>query len=97
VVPDRDNNESPEYLVPLFIAGGNPTAPKGAPVTDGSLMKFGSLPPATDPRNPSDVEFATTMARVHSKVFDTLEPRLHADSVTIRFVSDDAYAASRTL
>ena len=58
---------------PLFIAGSNLTAIKARLLLMACLMKFGSLPPARDPDNPTARELAAIEAAVqrYQRVFDT--------------------------
>ena len=58
---------------PLLIAGSNLTATKARLLLMACLMKFGSLPVAKDPRNPTQAEREATMAavRAYQAVFDT--------------------------
>ena len=66
-----------EGMVPantkLFIAGSNLTATKARLLLMACLMKFGSLPPAVDPANPTPREVEVARARIaeYQKVFDT--------------------------
>jgi hypothetical protein len=58
---------------PIFIAGSNLTATKARLLLMACLMKFGSLPPAQDPDNPTASERAAieTAVQVYQRVFDT--------------------------
>jgi hypothetical protein len=58
---------------PALIAGSNLTATKARLLLMAALMKFGSLPAARDPKNPSrDEKAATTRAiKRYQEVFDT--------------------------
>jgi len=69
----RGNNEGFAYHTPPFLAGGNLTANKARLVLMACLMKFGSLPPAADPTNPTPAETAATSAALanYQQVFDT--------------------------
>jgi len=66
-----------EGFVPLhdpdFIGGSNLTATKARLLLMACLMKFGSLPPATDPDHPTSAESAAVRDKVaaYQKVFDT--------------------------
>jgi L-asparaginase len=57
----------------IFISGSNLTAIKARLLLMACLMKFGSLPPARDPANPTARERAATEAAVeaYQRVFDT--------------------------
>ncbi|MGC2124579.1 MAG: asparaginase domain-containing protein [Xanthobacteraceae bacterium] len=56
-----------------FIAGSNLTATKARMLLMACLLKFGSLPPAKDPENPTAVELAATRKSVaaYQAIFDT--------------------------
>jgi L-asparaginase len=56
-----------------FIGGRNLTATKARLLLMACLMKFGSLPPAADPDNPSEAELAAIRSKVaaYQAVFDT--------------------------
>lgn len=58
---------------PLSIAGSNLTATKARLLLMACLMKFGSLPPAADPRHPTDTELQAIKAKLvdYQAVFDT--------------------------
>jgi L-asparaginase len=58
---------------PLSIAGSNLTATKARLLLMACLMKFGCLPPAADPTNPTTEETETTKAKLaeYQEVFDT--------------------------
>jgi len=58
---------------PIFIAGSNLTATKARLLLMACLMKFGSLPPARDPDNPtaSERDAIETAVQVYQRVFDT--------------------------
>lgn len=58
---------------PLAIAGSNLTAIKARLLLMACLMKFGSLPIAADPAQPTDAERAATLAAIaeYQRVFDT--------------------------
>jgi hypothetical protein len=55
------------------IAGNNLTATKARLLLSGCLLKFGSLPPAKDPRNPTPTEREATRLAVaaYQRIFDT--------------------------
>jgi hypothetical protein len=59
--------------VRLGIAGSNLTATKARLLLMACLMKFGSLPPARDPSNPTADEISATEAALmpFQKVFET--------------------------
>jgi hypothetical protein len=69
----RGNNEGFSAQIPPFISGNNLTASKARLLLMAALMKFGSLPLATDPANPTQAEFGATMEKVaqFQEVFDT--------------------------
>ena len=69
----RGNNEGFTSQIPPFLAGNNLTASKARLLLMACLMKFGSLPIARDAGQPTDTEFATTMASLaqYQMVFDT--------------------------
>jgi hypothetical protein len=58
---------------PLAIAGSNLTATKARLLLMACLMKFGCLPPASDPATPSAAEIEATKAKLkqYQEVFDT--------------------------
>jgi L-asparaginase len=58
---------------PLAIAGSNLTATKARLLLMGCLMKFGCLPPAADPAQPTTEETAATKAKLkeYQEIFDT--------------------------
>lgn len=58
---------------PLAIAGSNLTATKARLLLMACLMKFGCLPPAVDPAQPSAAETDTTKAKLkqYQEIFDT--------------------------
>jgi len=57
----------------LAIAGSNLTATKARLLLMACLMKFGCLPPASDPAKPSDAEMdaVKAMLKAYQEVFDT--------------------------
>jgi len=57
----------------LFIEGSNLTATKARLLLMACLMKFGSLPPAADPKNPTDAELKAIYAKIaqYQSVFET--------------------------
>jgi hypothetical protein len=69
----RGNTEG--FAVPMspFIAGSNLTVTKARLLLMACLMKFGALPAATDPSQPTAAEIAATAARAaeYQAVFDT--------------------------
>jgi hypothetical protein len=69
----RGNNEGFASHNPPFLAGNNLTASKARLLLMACLMKFGSLPIARDAGEPSDEEFAATIASLaqYQTVFDT--------------------------
>jgi L-asparaginase len=58
---------------PLFIGGSNLTATKARLLLMACLMKFGALPPAADPDNPTSAESAAVREKVseYQAVFNT--------------------------
>ena len=58
---------------PIFISGSNLSATKARLLLMACLMKFGSLPPARDPDNPTSRELAAIEAAIqrYQRVFDT--------------------------
>jgi hypothetical protein len=71
----RGNAEGPvdPARVPLAIAGSNLTATKARLLLMACLLRFGSLPPATDPAHPTPAELEAVQARLaaYQAVFDT--------------------------
>ena len=69
----RGNNEGFTARAGCFIGGGNLTATKARLLLIACLMKFGALPAAADPENPTAAETDAIMARVdaYQAVFDT--------------------------
>jgi L-asparaginase len=69
----RGNNDGFTPPRPPFIGGNNLTATKARLLLMAGLMKFGSLPPAADPDNPTPAERVATRARVaeYQALFDT--------------------------
>lgn len=63
----------PHERVPVGIAGGNLSATKARMLLMACLLRFGMLPPATDPANPSQEEIAAVKAALaeYQKVFDS--------------------------
>ena len=55
------------------MRGSNLTATKARLVLMACLLRFGTPPPAADPRSPSAAELATTAATIarYQEVFDT--------------------------
>lgn len=58
---------------PLLIAGNNLTSTKARMLLMACLLTFGALPPAVDPRSPTEEEIKATKARIaeYQAVFDT--------------------------
>ncbi|MCC6438472.1 MAG: hypothetical protein IT196_25840 [Acidimicrobiales bacterium] len=58
---------------PLFITGNNLTSTKARLLLMACLLRFGALPPAADPRCPTEAERTATLASVarYQAVFDT--------------------------
>ena len=69
----RGNNEGFTSQVPPFLSGNNLTASKARLLLMACLMKFGGLPIARDAGQPTEKEFAATMASLaqYQTVFDT--------------------------
>lgn len=69
----RGNNEGFAAQAGVHIGGGNLTSTKARLLLLACLMKFGALPPATDPHNPTAEETAAILDRValYQAVFDT--------------------------
>jgi hypothetical protein len=72
----RVGRGSPEGFAdphPYFIAGSNLTATKARMLLMACLLKFGSLPPAKNPDEPTTAELAATREAVaaYQKIFDT--------------------------
>ena len=69
----RGNNDGFTPARSPFIGGSNLTATKARLLLMAGLMKFGSLPPAADPDNPTPAEREATRARVaeYQALFDT--------------------------
>jgi hypothetical protein len=71
----RGNADGPvdPARVPLAIAGSNLTATKARLLLMACLLRFGSLPPAADPLNPTLTELEATRARLaeYQTVFNT--------------------------
>lgn len=70
--------DAPESFVPaainrLWIGGGNLTAAKARVLLMACLLRFGTLPPAADPANPTAEERAAIRARLaeYQAIFDT--------------------------
>ncbi|MDB4444310.1 hypothetical protein N9174_03130 [bacterium] len=63
----------PDLPFDLNIEGSNLTATKAQILLMAALLKFGSLPPAADPRNPTPDEIKAIRAKVrqYQEVFDT--------------------------
>jgi L-asparaginase len=69
----RGNNEGFTQAVDLFIGGSNLTATKARLLLMACLMKFGSLPPAANPEQPTKAELDVIRAKLAAfqAVFDT--------------------------
>jgi hypothetical protein len=69
----RGNHDGFTARAGCFIGGNNLTSTKARLLLIACMMKFGSLPPAADPENPTDAETAAIMARVgdYQAVFET--------------------------
>jgi hypothetical protein len=71
----RGNADGPvdSTRVPLAIAGSNLTATKARLLLMACLLRFGSLPPAADPLQPTAAELEATRAALaaYQAVFDT--------------------------
>ncbi|MFQ5849430.1 MAG: asparaginase domain-containing protein [Candidatus Binatia bacterium] len=71
----RGNAEGPvdPKRDPLAIAGSNLTATKARLLLMACLMRFGNLPPAADPANPTEAELESVKAKLaeYQAVFDT--------------------------
>jgi L-asparaginase len=69
----RGNNEGFAHHLRPFLSGSNLTAHKARLLLMACLMKFGSLPPAVDPDQPTETEKAATLARAQEfqAVFDS--------------------------
>jgi L-asparaginase len=69
----RGNNEGFAAQAGVHIGGGNLTSTKARLLLLACLMKFGGLPPAAEPDNPTAAETAAILDRVmlYQAVFDT--------------------------
>ena len=69
----RGNNEGFSAPAGVFLGGSNLTSTKARLLLVACLMKFGALPPAADPDNPTETERAAIMDRLanYQAVFDT--------------------------
>jgi L-asparaginase len=69
----RGNTEGFAVEIPPFIAGANLTVTKARILLMACLMKFGALPAAHDPANPTSAEIAATAEKVgaYQAIFDT--------------------------
>jgi L-asparaginase len=58
---------------PSFIGGSNLTAKKAQLLLMACLMKFGSLPPAAVPGQPTSAEMAAVQKKIadYQRIFDT--------------------------
>jgi len=65
--------EPPGVCPQAFIAGSNLTSTKARMLLMACLLRFGSLPPAKDPENPTADELAATRKAVaaYQSVFNT--------------------------
>ena len=69
----RGNAEGFTPRIPPFLSGTNLTATKARLLLMACLMKFGNLPVAVDPNNPTQGEFEAIMAKLdeYQAVFDS--------------------------
>ena len=69
----RGNNEGFSQAVDLFIGGSNLTSTKARLLLMACLMRFGSLPPAADPDQPTKAELDAIRLKLaaYQAVFDT--------------------------
>lgn len=69
----RGNNEGFSSGGGGFIGGSNLTSTKARLLLIACLMRFGALPPASDPDNPTDAETAALNTKIaeYQQVFDT--------------------------
>jgi hypothetical protein len=69
----RGNNDGFSPPRDLFLGGRNLTATKARLLLMACLMRFGALPPAREPDQPSEAELQAIRARLdaYQKVFDT--------------------------
>jgi hypothetical protein len=69
----RGNNEGFTPVRDRFIGGRNLTATKARLLLMACLMKFGALPPATDPDNPTAAELNAIRKKLadYQTIFDT--------------------------
>ena len=70
----RGNTGGMAYkMQPIFVAGNNLTSTKARMLLMAAIMRFGALPPAVDPQNPTGDESVTTMQAVaqYQQLFDT--------------------------
>ena len=69
----RGNNEGFTPVRDRFIGGRNLTATKARMLLMACLMKFGSLPPAADPDNPTEAELNAIRKKLadYQTIFDT--------------------------
>ena len=71
----RGNAEGPvdPHRDPLAIAGSNLTATKARLLLMACLMRFGGLPPAVNPENPTQAEIEAVKAKMaeYKEVFQT--------------------------
>lgn len=69
----RGNNEGFTARAGCFIGGNNLTSTKARLLLIACIMKFGMMPHAADPENPTEAETDAVMERIgdYQKVFDT--------------------------
>ena len=69
----RGNTEGFTPVYEFFISGSNLTSTKARLLLMACLMKFGSLPPAADPENPTEEELAAIREKLkaYQAVFNT--------------------------
>jgi L-asparaginase len=69
----RGNNEGFTPVRDRFIGGRNLTSTKARLLLMACLMKFGSLPPAADPDNPTEAELNAIRKKLadYQTIFDT--------------------------
>lgn len=69
----RGNNEGFSAPRDVFLGGRNLTATKARLLLMACLMRYGALPPARDPNNPTDVEMRAIRTKLdaYQAIFDT--------------------------
>ena len=69
----RGNNEGFAAGSGCFLGGGNLTSTKARLLLIACLLKFGALPPATDPASPTEAETDALNSKLadYQQVFDT--------------------------